>query len=356
MIYSDKRGETLKYSEWHLKRFSSGAAPLFDGADQNIAAAHRFLSDIISLEDGEYALLLLKSIYFFVFFAEPDRRGRAAVTFETLKKAKGFGLAVRNPYPVFLAAQNLGIRTDLRDSSGEKVNSRADADYITLGFTDRKVFKGLVAFEKYAEERFPLPTRKLCKKMFPYFAAADFSFIKEANSDFIKSNFLSGYGEVFRDGAERVNALLSGAEFLIDAKTDYKDCFSVERVALKKGMKIFLFSFEFGKRKDRVLFDFYLSERCLARIVKNIKNFSDAFVLRFLHENDCRCKNCLFSDRKVIYKNKVYSVPLSEGKFSFPIRTETDFSDAIKIMEEIIMTLPAYSRLLRALKAYTEDE
>ena len=107
-------------SEWHKTRFRGGAAELIDGADENIVAAHRFLCRIISLEDSNFSLLLLKCIYYFLFFSFPDKNGRPSVCLEILKKANGHNLTPKNPYPVFARAGFLGIKTSLLNKKGLK--------------------------------------------------------------------------------------------------------------------------------------------------------------------------------------------------------------------------------------------
>ena len=160
-------------SEWHKTRFRGGAAELIDGADENIAAAHRFLCRIISLEDSNFSLLLLKCIYYFLFFSFPDKNGRPSVCLEILKKANGHNLTPKNPYPVFARAGFLGIKTSLLNKKGLKTTKSTEAETVTLMFSDKKVFKGLIAFEKGAETRFKLSEKAHFKKMFPYFVTAD---------------------------------------------------------------------------------------------------------------------------------------------------------------------------------------
>ena len=349
-------GNGMKYSEWHLKRFSEGASPIFRKADDNLTAAHRFLVKIISLDSPEYSLLLLRCIYFFVFFAETDKKGRNVVSFSDIKNASGYGLSVKNPYPVFLRAENLGIKSEMLTEGGTPTVKRREAEYVSLSFSDRKVFRGLAEFAEGAEKRFSLSARQLYKKMFSYFAAADFSFIKEADDLFIKEYFLAGYEDYFYEATSEINELLSFSEFFADFETVYKENFVQERIARKRGTKTFLFSVEFGKRKDSLLFRFNLSTRSVLKILRKINEFSQAFVVRFLHDGDCRCDDCRRGVGKVIYKNKVYSSPLSEGIYSFPLKNEADFSDAVKIIGEIISSLPAYARLLRALAAYKDGE
>lgn len=344
----------MEYSEWHLRRFAKGAAPLFSGADEDLSAAHRFLSGIISLPDGEYALLLLKCIYFFVFFSTVDKKGRATVSFSDIRNAAGYGLSVKNPYPVFLRAENLGIKTEMLKPDGSPTVRRREAEYVTLSFSDRKVRRGLSKFEEGAEKRFSLSSRQLYKKMFPYFAAADFSFIKEADGLFIKEYFLAGYEEYFYGASAGINELLAFSEFFADFETVYRENFVQERIARKRGTKTFLFSVEFGKRKDGPVFRFCLTNRAAFKVLRKINEFSPAFVRRFLHSGDCACDDCRRGAGKVIYKNKVYSAPFSEGNFSFPLKTEDDFGDAVAVIGEIISTLPAYARLLRALAAYKD--
>lgn len=338
-------------SEWHKMRFRSGISPLSEDADENVAAAHKFLARIISLENSDYALLLLKCVYYFLFFSYPDKNGTPSVSFESLRQRKGYFLIPKNPYPVFEKAANLGIKTSLRDKRGIKTEKISEAERVTLTFSDRKVLRGLIAFEEGAEKRFGLSEKALFKKMFPYFISADFSFIY-GNSAFIEKHHYAGYGEDLASLCEKTNAVLSGVSMLYDIKTDYITGLTVRRSALKKGTRSFLFSVELGERKSEFVFAAKLGKKTVLRMLRRISEFSPAFIQRFLHEKDCGCRACFIADLKTVYKNRVYSVPFTETVLSFPVRSEEDFGDMLKIIGLVLSNLPAYSALLAALKSY----
>ena len=342
-------------SEWHKTRFRGGAAELIDGADENIVAAHRFLCRIISLEDSNFSLLLLKCIYYFLFFSFPDKNGRPSVCLEILKKANGHNLTPKNPYPVFARAGFLGIKTSLLNKKGLKTTKSTEAETVTLMFSDKKVFNGLIAFEKGAETRFKLSEKALFKKMFPYFITADFSFLQD-DELFIKKHYLSGYGEETAELCEKINRALLGVSMLYDIKTDYPSLLTVRRSAMKKGKNSFLFSLEFGKRKAAFIFTARLSRKIVSQLCDSIEDYSPSFIWRFFHDGDCSCRDCYIVDKKIVYKNKVFSVPFSEKTVSFPVKSEEDFEDVLGIIGLILSNLPSYITFLKAVKTYKDTK
>ncbi len=324
-----------EFSEWHKFRFKNGTAALPQNSDENIAAAHKLLSKIINLENTDYAFLLLKSIYYFLFFSYPDKYGRPLVKFSDLRKNDGKSFAVKNPYPVFLKAEDLGIKTSLVNSRGVSVRKLSEACGVVLSFADRRVLNGFILFEKGAEENLGVSGRRLYEKTFRYFISADFSFLSE-DKPLIKEHYLSGYGENIREYAEKINGLFSGFSDKTDIKTDFLRMFSVKRSVFKKDKKSFLFSVEFGERRDFFTFTARLYKNDIFGFGKIVNRLSSAFVQRFFHDGDCRCIDCGFADFKVSYDRKQYSVPFRQTVLSFPVRTEDDFNDASEIIKLIL--------------------
>lgn len=344
-----------EFSVWHKNRFRFGAAEVIPEADENILAAHKFLCRIISLEDSEYAFLLLKCIYYFLFFSFPDKYGRPSVRFEELRRAKGRVNSPRNPYPVFLKAAKLGIKTSLCGKNGNKVKKLSEASYVTLVFSDSRILKGLISFEKGAEEKFSLSERKLYRKMFPYFISADFSFLYEDNI-FIKKHYLSGYSSELTELCENLNKILYGVSVLFDVKTEYLKSLVIRRSAIKKGSETELFSLEFGERKSCFVFSSFLNKNTVFRLLKTINEYSPAFIQRFLHDKNCECNDCCFSNNKVFYKNKIYSVPFKSMNFVFEIYNNNDFEDMLRIIGLVLSELPSYSDFLNGVSSYKSSE